>query len=319
VSSHLSAFADPSSDNVFNYSEVPLNQNVQIVNATFDLGGYQLYDTQGETIIVPFDGHNIYTMQFARTEAAQMSFVNQNGIPVLYVPRGGYLVNAGVPGSRWYPLSRGYNPSQPVYVGIAPGWTAFVNMGWYPNMRCYGGYYTLTPHHIHDNVYPMPNYRFMIGESVYVGWGAFTLYIGHTAPSYHLAIVNPDFYRRGARRLDVHDDGRRASDEHRGIITGPAFNHSGTDSGFKRGETGPVFNGGGTGPAFNHGGTGSTFNGGGTEPAFNHGGGTAPTLHHGPIERPITARPGGSAPSGNPSGDRGQGGQPGNGGGERGR
>jgi hypothetical protein len=42
-------------DSVFHWQEVPQGQEVPLTHAAFDQGGYQLYDTQGETIIIPFN------------------------------------------------------------------------------------------------------------------------------------------------------------------------------------------------------------------------------------------------------------------------
>ena len=93
-------------DSVFNWSEVPQNQQVPITRGVFDKGGYQLYDTQGETIIVPFTNQNLYVMKFGQSDDGSMYFVNENGVPVLYVPQDGYLENASASGARWYPFSK---------------------------------------------------------------------------------------------------------------------------------------------------------------------------------------------------------------------
>jgi hypothetical protein len=54
-----------SADSVFNWKEVPANQQVPVRRAVFDQGGYQLYDKAGETIVVPFTDNNLYAMKFA--------------------------------------------------------------------------------------------------------------------------------------------------------------------------------------------------------------------------------------------------------------
>lgn len=200
------ALADSSQDNVFNYTEVPADQQVPLTSASFDQGGYQLYDTVGETIVVPFENHNLYVMKFARTDQDQMYFVNQDGVPVLYVPRGGYLTNAAAPGARWYPFSKGYHPETPVYLGIAPSWSAFVGMGWYDGMVCYGGYYTAVPHHRGGLVVAAPNFRIAVGSSVFVSWGPFSAYFGRHPAPYRAIIVHPDFYRWAAHPAFVGHD-----------------------------------------------------------------------------------------------------------------
>ena len=89
-----------SADSVFNWQEVPASQQVPLLRATFDQGGYQLYDTAGETILVPFADQNLYVMKFAPSSTGTLYFENAGGYPVLYVPTGGYIENAGVPGAH---------------------------------------------------------------------------------------------------------------------------------------------------------------------------------------------------------------------------
>ena len=135
---------DPSRDTVFQWTEIPQDQQVTLTRAVFDQSGYQLYDAVGETIIVPFTGHNLYVMKFGRSGNGRLYFVNDGGTPTLYVPKNGYLENATAAGARWYPFSKDFHPEHPVYLGVAPSYSGFVGMGWYPGMYAFGGYWSST-------------------------------------------------------------------------------------------------------------------------------------------------------------------------------
>ena len=103
----------------YNWTEVPVNQQVQITRAVFDQGGYQLYSPQG-TIVVPFANQNLYVMKFGQSNSGGMYFVNNGQVPTLFIPAGGSLDNAAQPGAHWYPFPQNYAYTQPVYVGLAP-------------------------------------------------------------------------------------------------------------------------------------------------------------------------------------------------------
>jgi hypothetical protein len=175
--------ADDTQDSVFNWSEVPANQQVPITRAVFDETGYQLYDTAGETIEVPFAGDNLYVMKFAVSQTGEMYFVRDGDTPILYVPDGGYLENATVQGARWYPFTPDFQPTQPVYDGIAPSWDDFVDMGWYPDMACWGGYWSSAPYFDGGVFLPMVGFTFVIGGHSCFGWAAYHTWCGgHPAP-----------------------------------------------------------------------------------------------------------------------------------------
>ncbi|MDR3708923.1 MAG: hypothetical protein P4L33_11535 [Capsulimonadaceae bacterium] len=188
-----------SADSVFNWKDVPQNEKVTITRATFDSGGYQLYDTAGETIIVPFASDNLYVMKFARTDSARMTFINDGSAPVLYVPEGVYLENAAVPGARWYPFTPDYHPAEPVYLGIAPSWNDYVVMGWYPGMICYAGYYCDRPWSEGIIVAPCSGFEIVFGDHLFHGWAAFDFYCGRYPAPYHLGIFNHEYYAYGGR------------------------------------------------------------------------------------------------------------------------
>jgi hypothetical protein len=189
----------PQGDSVFNWQEVPQDQNVPITRAVFDQGGYQLYDTQGETIVVPFQDQNLYVMKFAVSDTGSMYFVNTGDAPVLYVPENGYLENASVPGAKWYPFTPKFHPATPVFLGIAPSWHVFIGMGWYPDMFCYGGYWCTTPFAVGVSFWPTADLFFVIGGAHFWGWGGYDHYFwAHPAP-YRVTIVNNNIYRWGGR------------------------------------------------------------------------------------------------------------------------
>jgi len=216
------------SDSVFNWSDVPQNQRVTVDHATFDEGGYQIYDTSGETIVVPFKSDDLYVMKFAISDDDTMYFVNKGNAPVLYVPEGGYLENATVSGARWYPFPPSYHPSGAVYLGPAPSWDAFVGMGWYPGMYCYGGYWCNTPYWDGGVFVALPGLFFQIGGHQYWGWNNYhSYYIGH--PGWY----HPGFYNRNI----YHWAGRPSmSRPPFGSVAHPGFlggGHFGSNSGFR--------------------------------------------------------------------------------------
>src|SRR2546422_9534954 len=47
-------------NNIYNWQDVPVNQQVPVNRAAFDQGGYQIYAASGETIVVPFVNQNLY-------------------------------------------------------------------------------------------------------------------------------------------------------------------------------------------------------------------------------------------------------------------
>lgn len=184
-----------SQNGAYNWTDVPVNQQVQITRAVFDQGGYQLNSPQG-TIVVPFANQNMYVMKFGQSNNGGMYFVNNGQFPTLYIPPGAGLQNAAQPGAQWYPFPQNYAYTQPVYVGLAPSWSAFTGMGWYPGMSYYGGYYGASPYSI---VGPMLGLHFLIGGSPYYGWNSYhSYYLGH--PGYTpMRVVNRTIYRQASR------------------------------------------------------------------------------------------------------------------------
>jgi hypothetical protein len=186
--------SDAGSDSAYLWSEVPDGQHVTITRAVFDRGGYQLYDDVGETIIVPFTDNNLYVMKFAVSDTDGMYFVNEGGVPVLYVPRHGYLENATVAGARWYPFTDSFHPYDPVYLGCAPSWNLFIGMGWYPGMYCRGGYWGDVAF-VDGGVFgPCLGFDIFIGGNNFHSWSPYhDWYFNHPAP-YHMSWSNRGRY-----------------------------------------------------------------------------------------------------------------------------
>lgn len=168
-----------SPDQVFPWNQVPANQQINILRAVFDQGGYQLFDDRGDTIVVPFQNQNMYVMKFGRSNTGSMYFINDGQVPTLYVPNGGSLENASAQGARWYPFPQNFAYTQPVYVGLAPSWSAFTGMGWYPGMAYYGGYWGYNPYGI-GAFAPMVGLHFLIGGHPYYGFNSYhNYYVSH--------------------------------------------------------------------------------------------------------------------------------------------
>ncbi len=181
---------------VYSWTEVPVGQQVPIKRAVFDGGGYQLSSQEG-TIVVPFANQNMYVMKFGQSPNGTEYFVNNGSVPTLYLPSSGYLDNAGQNGARWYPFPQNYNYNGPVYVGLAPSWSAYQGMGWYPGMSSYGGYYGYSPLSI---IGPMVGLHFLIGGSPYYGWNSYhSYYNSHPYQRVAPRVVSRTVYNQAAR------------------------------------------------------------------------------------------------------------------------
>lgn len=166
-------------NSVFQWQDVPPGQQVPVARAAFDQGGYQIYAQTGETIVVPFVNNNMYVMKFGRTNG-QSYFINENGVPTLYLQPGAGLANAAAQGAMWYPIPQNYAYSQPMYVAVAPTWNDYVNMGWYPGMTYYGGMWGYTPY---SHFSWMPGFYISIGGRRYSDYGGYYHYYT-TTPGY---------------------------------------------------------------------------------------------------------------------------------------
>ena len=229
---------------MFNWADVPQNQRVPLRRAIFDRGGYQLYDTVGETIVVPFANQNLYVMKFGLSDDGTTYFVNAGDAPVLYVPRGAYLENASVPGARWYPFPQNYDYVHPVFLGIAPSWNDYCDMGWYPHTYFYGGYFCERPFFSVGFVRPLFGLFIEFGGHHFDGWDHYHDYDrGHEAP-YHVTVVNNYVYNQGGRPgfagrpFEGGNSGYRAYGR-----TYPGGRSAGGDRGYSNGR--PIFQGSG--------------------------------------------------------------------------
>ena len=254
-------------DSVFNWQEIPANQQVPLTRATFDQGGYQLYDTVGETIVIPFTNNNLYVMKFATSQNGTLYFENQGGYPVLYVPKGGYLENATVAGARWYPFGQDFHPAEPVFLGIAPSYPEFIDLGWYPNTCFYGGYYGNTSFLAGGIFLPTVGLFFSIGGHPYYGWNAYHNYYFAHPGFYHTGYYNRNFYHYAGNNFRAFAPDRRFSGGfNHGYAAG--FNH-GFNSGVNHGFASHSQYAGHTGFGGNSGFSGRTFRG-----ASNYGNGS---------------------------------------------
>ena len=195
--------SNSSEDSVFNWHEVPQDQQVPITRAVFDQGGYQLFDSVGETIVVPFKDSNLYVMKFAHSPNGTMFFVNQGDAPVLYVPDNGFLENATVAGARWYPFSEDFHPEHPVFLGIAPSWAAFVDMGWYPGMYAFGGYWCGESFFNGGIFVPTVNLVFIIGDHRFHRFDDFHDYCFRHGGFHRIGFFDRDIYRWVGHPRDV--------------------------------------------------------------------------------------------------------------------
>lgn len=222
-------------DSVFNWSEIPADQQVPLQRATFDQGGYQLYDTAGETIVVPFADQNLYVMKFAESPTGKLYFINTGGCPVLYLPKNGSLENATVPGARWYPFGQDFHPSEPVFLGIAPSYPEFIDLGWYPETAFYGGYYGRTSFLAGGLFLPTVGLFFEIGGQPYYGWNSYQrYYAGH-----------PGFSRTSYYRRDYYHTESRPGRDFRGYAGAGGFgagrSNGGQFGGVRSGEPGHTY------------------------------------------------------------------------------
>ncbi|MGO8671399.1 MAG: hypothetical protein ACLQVD_08570 [Capsulimonadaceae bacterium] len=193
--SSMQAVYAATQNTVFNWTEIPQNQDVPITSAVFDRGGYQLHDTAGETIAIPYSGNSLCALKFARSNTGSMYLVNEGGCsPVLYVPAHGDLQSATVPNARWYPFNQGYDPPYPVYMSIAPSMQYYDRMGWYPGMCCYGGYESNNYIGVDASFGVDIGMIFLIGGHHYDGWGSYYSYYGNHGTNYHMSYYNQQVY-----------------------------------------------------------------------------------------------------------------------------
>ena len=188
---------DAAPDTTFQWTEVPQGQRVPLTRAAFDQNGYQLFDTVGETVLVPFTSNNLYVMKFAPSDDNTLYFINNGDTPVLYVPRGGYLENATVAGARWYPFPDDtFQPAHPVFLGVAPSWDAFVSFGWSPGLVIRGGYFS-NRSFISGGVFlPTAGLTFEFGGVRYPSWDAYHAYYAGHPDHFRDGYAGPDFRGR---------------------------------------------------------------------------------------------------------------------------
>ena len=281
--------AQANGNGAYHWRDVPANENVPVVRATFDQGGYQIYAQSGEIIAVPFENQNLQVLKFGRSQNGMMSFVNENNAsPLLYIPNGGYLENASAAGAKWNPLPNDIAYTRPVYVSLAPSWNAWTNMGWYPGMAMYGGMWGYNPG---ISLAWMPSFYVNIGGSRYNGWGGYSSYYnsnpGYTRNSvvyrnYNMArpTGNSSGFGTGrgmARSSSGYGNsgfGRRSSSSgFGGGSSSSGFGRSSSGFGSSRPSSGFGSSGFGSGNGRTFGGSGGSFSGGRPSSAFGGSGG----------------------------------------------
>jgi hypothetical protein len=275
-------------ESVYQWQDVPVNERVPVRRAVFDQGGYQIFAQSGETIVVPFANQNLNVMKFGQSDNGGMYFINENGkAPILYIPRGGYLENTAAANAKWYPFSKDHNYERPVYISMAPSYSSFIGMGWYPGMMYHGGYFGYSPF---SPFVPMVGLNFIIGGRPYMGWGAYQSYYNanpygrsymRNAPSYRYNTVGrqaSNSFGRGGF------GGSRPSGSFGGRSSGSGFGRSSGTGTFGRssGSSGSFgrSSGGGFGSAGRTGGTfgrsgGSTFGTAPNRPSGSFGSGSS--------------------------------------------
>jgi hypothetical protein len=152
------------------WNDFPVRQRIPLTRAAFDTSGYHLYNSAGISINVPFVNQDIHVMKFAVSPDNTTFFVNDGIAPVLYMPLNECLINTGVVGMRWYPFSAQFRPVQPVFLSIAPNYTEFISVNWYPNIVTYGGFYGTLPFAAGGVFRPTTGLTFYIGTQSYAGW-----------------------------------------------------------------------------------------------------------------------------------------------------
>lgn len=205
-------------DSTFQWTEIPQDQKVPLTRAVFDQNGYQLYDTAGETVVVPFTNNNLYVMKFAPSDDGTLYLVNEGDVPVLYVPRGAFLENASVPGARWYPFPDDFRPARPVFLGVAPSWSAFVSIGWAPDVVIRGGYWGRTSFISGGVFLPSAGLAFEIGGRRYSGWEPYHAYVVAHPDHFRFGYVDRGYHARtfrGAGSGYAHDGERTDSRSYR--------------------------------------------------------------------------------------------------------
>jgi hypothetical protein len=177
--------------NLFNWREVPQNETIPVQSASFDDDGYQVLDADGETILVPYAGDNIYTLMFGVSNTGSMYLVSFGDHPVLYLPPDGYLANATVPDARWYPFADD-RPTRPVYLSVAPSRQDYDRMLWYHSMQVHGGY---AWHGQHSPPAPTAHLSFNIGALHIGAWTGFQQYSDQHSAGAPTGESHPEYYQ----------------------------------------------------------------------------------------------------------------------------
>ena len=194
VSRYDDRYDDRVSDEAYHWRDIPERDRIPIARAAFDREGYRLIDDRGQSIVVPFESNNLYVMRFGRTSGG-MYFVNDDGVPTLYVSPNDFLENRLASGARWYPFPRNYDYVRPVYLGVAPTWNDYCNMGWYPGMVYYGGWWDYRPWSFGVTFRPTNGLFISIGSRSWSRWDDFCGYSRYTPYQRVIIVDSPRNYR----------------------------------------------------------------------------------------------------------------------------
>lgn len=232
VSRYDDRYDDRVSDEAYSWRDIPERDRIPISRASFDRDGYRLIDDRGQSIVVPFEGNNLYVLRFGRTSGG-MYFVNDDGVPTLYVSPSDYLENRLASGARWYPFPRNYDYVRPVYLGVAPTWNDYCNMGWYPGMVYYGGWGDYRPWSFGVTYRALPGLYISVGSRSWSRWDDFCGYYRYT-PYQRVIIVNsPRNYRPttivGTGGYSRNNDWNRGRGDYRGGYSRDGGNRGGAE------------------------------------------------------------------------------------------
>lgn len=162
----------------FYWTEVPVNQKVMISAAAFYPEGFELIDTAGHKILVPFNfgAHHLFVMKFGVSPDNTLFFMNHGDYPILYLPTDSYLVNGLWGDVRWYPFTPSFHPTQPVFISVTPAFPGYMAMKWYPGMYFYGGFWSGTPWKSGQRFPATPGLEIIIGSLRFDNWKSFINY-----------------------------------------------------------------------------------------------------------------------------------------------
>ncbi|MBC7806573.1 MAG: hypothetical protein H7145_10520, partial [Akkermansiaceae bacterium] len=99
--------------------------------------------------------------------------------------------------AKWYPFSENFHPTTPVFLGIAPSYTEFIDTDWHPDTVLSGGYYGARPLQSGGTFAPSPGLTLFSGGRPYYSWRDYREYgVIHPSP-YPFGYSNRPIYSVG--------------------------------------------------------------------------------------------------------------------------